>query len=163
MISEPLPTQTNELLVRELFTALNDHDLASLQIVLSPAAVLHVPGHNPNASDYYGHTGFLEFWSKQSQRVAGRVDIKVDDVLANTRSAAVLALGVAERKGEKLENRVVYVLRLEAEPRSTHSQILLGNERKRKCLPLCNQIVSVCCFSVVATSLPFKITAFLMG
>lgn len=113
MISEPLPVQTNELLVRELFTALNDHDLASLQILLSPAAVLHVPGHNPNAGDYYGHNGFLEFWSKLSQRVAGRVEIKVSDVLANTRSAAVLALSVAERKGEKLENRVVYVLRLE--------------------------------------------------
>jgi ketosteroid isomerase-like protein len=113
MISEPLPTQTNELLVRELFIALNEHDLASLQILLNPAAVLHVPGHNPNAGDYYGHNGFLEFWSKLSQRVAGKVEIKVGDVLANTRSAAVLALSVAERKGEKLENRVVYVLRLE--------------------------------------------------
>jgi uncharacterized protein len=111
--TQPLPVQTNELLVRELFTALNEHDLASLQILLSPAAVLHVPGHNPNAGDYYGHTGFVEFWSKLSQRVAGKVEIKVGDVLANHKSAAVLALSVAERKGEKLENRVVYVLRLE--------------------------------------------------
>jgi uncharacterized protein len=99
--------------VRELFTALNDHDLASLQILLSPAAVLHVPGHNPNAGDYYGHTGFLEFWSKLSQRVAGKVEVRVRDILANATSAAVIALNMAERTGERLENRVVYVLRLE--------------------------------------------------
>ena len=120
--TQPLPIQTNELLVRELFTALNEHDLASLQILLSPAAVLHVPGHNSNAGDYYGHNGFLEFWSKLSQRVAGKVEIKVGDILANHKSAAVLALSVAERKGEKLENRVVYVLRL-AEGRITECWI----------------------------------------
>jgi uncharacterized protein len=110
---QPVPIQTNELLVRELFTALNEHDLASLQILLSPAAVLHVPGHNPNAGDYYGHTGFLEFWSKLSQRTFGKVEVRVQDILANASSAAVLGLSVVERKGERLENRVVYALRLE--------------------------------------------------
>jgi ketosteroid isomerase-like protein len=79
----------------------------------NPSAVLHVPGHNPNAGDYYGHNSFLEFWSKLSQRVAGKVEVKVYDVLASEHNAAVLGLSIAERKGERLENRVVYVLRLE--------------------------------------------------
>jgi ketosteroid isomerase-like protein len=105
--------QGNELLVRELFAALNEHDLASLQILLSPAAVLHVPGHNVNAGDYFGHNGFLEFWSKVSQRAAGKVEIKVNDILANTINAVALASTLAERRGERLENRVVYVLRFE--------------------------------------------------
>ncbi len=104
---------SSERLVRELFTALSNHDLASLQILLSLASTLHVPGHNPNAGDYYGASGFLEFWSKLSQRVAGKVELRVSDVLANSSSAAVIGLSVAERKGERLENRVVYVLRLE--------------------------------------------------
>jgi ketosteroid isomerase-like protein len=105
--------QPQETLVRELFTALSQHDQANLQILLSPSAVLHVPGHNANAGDYYGCTGFLEFWSNLSRRVAGRVEMKVSDVLANHSSAAVIGLNIVERKGERLENRVVYVLRLE--------------------------------------------------
>jgi ketosteroid isomerase-like protein len=110
---QPSDTQASETLVRELFSSLTHRDLANLQILLSPSAVLHVPGHNANAGDYYGYTGFLEFWTKLSQRVAGKIDIKVHDVLANSKNAAVLGLSVVERKGERLENRVVYVLRLE--------------------------------------------------
>jgi uncharacterized protein len=110
---QTLPVHSQELLVQELFTALNEQDVASLQILLSPAAVLHVPGHNPNAGDYFGSSGFLEFWSKLSQRVSGKVEVKIHDILANATSAAVIALSVAERKGERLENRVVYALRLE--------------------------------------------------
>jgi uncharacterized protein len=111
--TQALLSHANELLVRELFTALDEHDLASLQILLCSSVVLHVPGHNPNAGDYYGHSGFLEFWSKLSQRAFGKVEIKVQDILANASSAAVLGLSVVERKGERLENRVVYVIKLE--------------------------------------------------
>jgi ketosteroid isomerase-like protein len=100
-------------LVQELFTALKQCDQANLQILLSPSAVLHVPGHNANAGDYYGPNGFLEFWSKISQRAAGKIEIRIADVLSSSSSAAVIGLSIAERKGERLENRVVYVFRLE--------------------------------------------------
>jgi ketosteroid isomerase-like protein len=105
--------QPDKGLVQEMFTALKQCDQANLQILLSPSAVLHVPGHNSNAGDYYGPQGFLEFWSKMSQRAAGKVDLRILEVLAGVSSAAVIALSSVERKGERLENRVVYVLRLE--------------------------------------------------
>jgi ketosteroid isomerase-like protein len=106
-------TPPQEALAREVFTALEARDLANLQILLAPGAVLHVPGRNPHSGKYHGCHGFLQFWGELSHRTAGRLEVRIHDVLVGHKHAAVLATNIVEREGERLESRVVYLLRLE--------------------------------------------------
>ena len=108
----PLASHPNETLVREVFQALQEHNLATLEILLTPDVVLHVPGQSTNAGEYCGYRGFVEFWQKLSRRAAGRLEVHVQDVLANQNHAVALGISVIGREGERLEHRVVYVLRL---------------------------------------------------
>jgi ketosteroid isomerase-like protein len=105
--------EPHEALVRELFTALVEHDLATLQILLCPRVVLHVPGQHPVAGEYQGYAGLLDFWSKLSRRAAGNLELRLEEVLAKADLATALCTDWAEREGKHLESRVVYVLRLE--------------------------------------------------
>lgn len=105
--------EPHEALVRELFAALGEHDLATLQILLCPRVVLHVPGQHSLAGEYRGYEGLLDFWSKLSRRAAGNLELRLEEVLAKADLATALGTDWAEREGKHLESRVVYVLRLE--------------------------------------------------
>ncbi|GEM85764.1 nuclear transport factor 2 family protein [Meiothermus granaticius] len=102
-----LPPQ--ETLVRELFGAFAGHDLATLQILLSPAFVLHVPDHLPCAGSYRGWEGVLRFWREMAHQGKSALEAEIQRVLTGPDYAAVLA----NDHTEPGKSRVVYVLRLE--------------------------------------------------
>lgn len=105
--------QPQEILVREVFAAINNYDLATLQVLLAPDVVLYVPGHHVGAGAYRGYEGLLDFWNQMTRQARGNLEIRIKEVLCKTHQAAVIGTDVAVREGKRLEQPVVYVMRLE--------------------------------------------------
>ena len=102
----------HEVLARELFAALADHELATLQILLAPTVVFHVPGRHLASGDYCGFEGVVALWQKLTRLSAGSFALEPEEVLTGARYAAVVGMCAAERAGRRLEQRAVCLIQL---------------------------------------------------
>lgn len=92
--------------------ALAEHDLATLQILLAPTVVFHVPGQHRATGDYRGFESVVALWAKLTRLSAGSFALKLEEVLIGNQYAAVVGSCTAERAGQRLEQRIAWVLRL---------------------------------------------------
>ncbi|MBB6015398.1 nuclear transport factor 2 family protein [Deinococcus radiopugnans] len=103
-------TPTAQTLALRLLTAFDEKDLPTLQALIAPSAVLHVPGRNPMAGDKHGLPTILGFFAQVAERSAGTQQVDVTDVLGSERHAVALCTVTATRLGRTLHNQVAYVM-----------------------------------------------------
>lgn len=79
--------------------------LATLQILLAPDFVLHVPTSLPCPGQYRGWEGGREFWKRMAQQGQSALEVRVLALLDGSDHAAIL--------GAEAEDRRLYLMRLE--------------------------------------------------
>ena len=79
-----------EELVRRGFDAFASGDTTTIQELLAPDVVWHVPGTNPTAGDYHGIEGVMSFLAEAIERTEGNMRFELHDVLANDEHAVAL-------------------------------------------------------------------------
>jgi ketosteroid isomerase-like protein len=108
-----IQTADAQTLAIRLLKAFDDRDLPTLQALIAPGAVLHVPGRNPMAGDRHGLPSILAFFAQVAERSAGTQQVDMIDVLGRERHAVALCTVTATRLGRTLHNHVAYVMRFE--------------------------------------------------
>ena len=108
-----IQTASAQTLAIRLLTAFHHKDLPTLQALIAPSAVLHVPGRNPMAGDKQGLSSILGFFAQVAERSGGTEQVEVIDVLGSERHAVALCSVTATRLGRTLHNQVAYVMRFE--------------------------------------------------
>jgi uncharacterized protein len=102
-----------ETLVRDVRTALIEYDLATLQLLVSPRVVCHVPGRGRLAGDYQGFERVFALWLEVTQKSAIRLELEVEDVLSGRRYIAASCLSRVETPHGSLEGRLICLMRLD--------------------------------------------------
>jgi hypothetical protein len=98
---EDMPTAVaNADLVRGLYRAFAERDLAALDELIAEHAVWHVPGSNPLAGDHRGRAAIVAYFAALSQRTGGTFRAEVIDVLASETRAVAIARSTGQREGK---------------------------------------------------------------
>lgn len=77
-------------LMREICAALTGYDLATLMLLLAPEVVCHVRAWDARQRDTRGVAEAYRLWTDLSQRSGSRLEIRLEEVLAGGRYAAVV-------------------------------------------------------------------------
>lgn len=104
----------NAALVRDLFRAFRESDLAAIERVVPEHAVWEFPGRRGKiAGRHEGRAGILSFLMNVMALTGGNFHLDLEDVVANDRYAVALFRGHGEREGRVLDNPTSLVMRIE--------------------------------------------------
>lgn len=101
----PHPAET---LLRGLYAAILEHDLATLQLLVAPHVVCHLPGR----AELRGLGGAFALWLELTQRSANRPRLTLTEVLVGSCHAAAL-VEVALEGESAFRGRLFCLVRLE--------------------------------------------------
>lgn len=105
----------NAALIRALFTAFRERDLARSQAAIPEHAVWHFPGRQGAlAGSHAGRAAILAFLGQVVALTQGTFHLVLEDVIANDASAAVFFRGHGARGGRTLDNPTCLRMRIEA-------------------------------------------------
>jgi len=96
-------------LVRKAYESVGRGDIESAKELLAEDVVFHVPGNSPISGEFTGRDNVFGFLAKNQELSGGTMTIELHDVVATDDHVVALQINRAERKGEKLEARVVGV------------------------------------------------------
>lgn len=99
--------------LRRFYAALLAGDLPTVASLLTPGAVLHVPGSNQLAGDHRGAAGIARF-AAASDALAEESRLELLDVLSGDAYVAAYVRVRARRAGATLDNHTVHRARLES-------------------------------------------------
>jgi ketosteroid isomerase-like protein len=104
----------NAQTVQAFYDALARGDLDAAGELLTPDAVLHVPGRSSNTGAHLGRDAVLGFITKAAEVTGGTLRLVVHRVLADGEQAVALATYTATRpdRTAPLENNVAHVITL---------------------------------------------------
>jgi uncharacterized protein len=103
----------NATLIRSLFAAFRNGDLATIEAVLAPDAVWHFPGRRGRlAGSHRGRDAIFAFLLDVQSSTGGTFALDLIDVLANEAHAAVFFRGHAIRNGKTLDNPTCLRIRI---------------------------------------------------
>lgn len=109
---KPTGADTPSAVARELWDAIAGADVASLQRILSPKTVWHMPGRSPLAGTFRGVDEVLAWMAKVGE-LSDELDSILIDVFTND-DGAVLRYGIQARRGDKLlETEHLFMIRIE--------------------------------------------------
>ncbi len=95
----------NATLLRGLFTAFREQNIAAIQEVITSDTVWHFPGRDGQlAGSHQGHEGIFRFLARVTELTGGTFGLEIEDVLANDASAVVFFRGHGSRNGRELDN-----------------------------------------------------------
>ncbi len=104
----------NAVLVRDLFRAFRESDLAAIERVIPEDAVWEFPGRRGRiAGRHEGRAGILSFLMNVMALTDGTFHLELDDVVAGERHAVALFRGSGRRDGKVLDNPTSLVMRIE--------------------------------------------------
>jgi uncharacterized protein len=104
----------NAALVRDMFRAFHDGDVATLQSVLAENAVWHFPGrHGKLAGVHRGREAIFSFLLSVQALTNHTFTLDLIDVVANDQRAVALFRGKAKRNGKSLDNPTCLLIRLD--------------------------------------------------
>jgi len=93
----------NADLVRGVFRAFADGDLAALDELLAEEAVWHVPGTNPLAGVHRGRLAIVKYFAELGVRTGGTFRATLIDVLSSETRAVAIARSTGQRDGKRYE------------------------------------------------------------
>jgi uncharacterized protein len=93
----------NADLVRGLFRAFADRDLASLDELLAEQAIWHVPGRSPLAGVHRGRAAVVAYFAALGQRTGGTFRAELIDVLASDVRVVAIARATGQRDDKKYD------------------------------------------------------------
>lgn len=105
-------TTQNVELVRRVYDAFADGDLATVLTILDQDITWHIPGRAPLSGDYKGHEEVKGFLIKTMELSGGTFTIDIDDILADGERVVVLCTVAAERHGRCWSSPEVHVCRV---------------------------------------------------
>ena len=109
-----MPTAvTNADLVRGLYRAFADRDLAALDDLIAEDAVWHVPGTNPLAGEHRGRLAVLAYFTGLVQRTGGTFRLEIVDVLASEQRVVAIALASGTREGKQYSGMSCLLIAIE--------------------------------------------------
>ena len=95
----------NATLIRNLFKAFREQDIAAIQDVISNDTVWHFPGRTgPLAGAHQGLAGIFKFLAGVTELTGGTFNLEIEDVLANDDRAVAFFRGHGTRNGRELDN-----------------------------------------------------------
>ncbi len=103
----------NADLVRGLFRAFADRDLAALDELLAEHAVWHVPGTNPLAGHHRGRLAIVKYFTALTQRTGGTCRAEISDVLASENRVVAIARSTGEREGRRYDGLYCLLVAIE--------------------------------------------------
>jgi hypothetical protein len=105
----------NAVLVREMFRAFRENDLALLERIVPEHAVWEFPGRRGKiAGRHEGRAGIMGFLMNVMALTGGTFHLDLEDVVAGDQNAVALFRGHAEREGRVLDNPTCLRMRIEA-------------------------------------------------
>ena len=104
----------NAALIRDLFAAFADADLATIERTIPPEAVWRFPGRSGAlAGEHRGREAILAFLARVVELTGGSFGLDLIDVVANDARAVALFRGHGTRGGKTLDNPTCLVMRLD--------------------------------------------------
>jgi ketosteroid isomerase-like protein len=104
----------NAVMVRDLFRAFRESDLAAIERGIPENAVWEFPGrHGRLAGRHEGRAGILAFLMQVQAASEGSFHLELEDVLANDRHAVALFRGHGRRGDKVLDNPTCLRIRIE--------------------------------------------------
>jgi len=104
----------NAVLVRELFRAFRENDLAAIERAIPDHAAWEFPGRNGKiAGRHQGRAGILGFLMNVMSLTGGSFHLDLEDVTASDRHAVALFRGRGSRDGKVLDNPTCLRMRIE--------------------------------------------------
>ena len=101
----------NTALLRRLFKAFAERDVATVQSIIAEDAVWRFPGaRGALAGEYHGRDEIAHFLGSVPKLTGGTFHLEVHDVAASDDRAVVLFTGRGERNGKTLENPTALVV-----------------------------------------------------
>ena len=103
----------NAVLVRRLFQAFREGDLATIQATVGDDVVWHFPGRTGGlAGDHHGREAVFRFLGRVMELSGGTFQLELLDVVANDRRAVALFRGHATRNDRALDNPTCLHMRI---------------------------------------------------
>jgi uncharacterized protein len=104
----------NALMVRDLFRAFRESDLAAIERVLAEHAVWQFPGRRSHiAGRHEGRAGILSFLMNVMSLTGGTFHLELEDVVAGDRNVVALFRGHGRRDERTLDNPTCLRMRIE--------------------------------------------------
>jgi len=114
MRTENVTEHANATMVRRLFQAFREGDLATISATIDDDVIWHFPGRKGGlAGDYHGRDGIFRFLGLVMELSAGTFQLDLLDVVANDRRAVALFRGSGARNGRALDNPTCLHMRIE--------------------------------------------------
>jgi len=104
--------------LRRGYEAYGRGDLATLRGMFADTITLHFLGHTQLSGAYNGLSEVLGYFERVRE-IGGAFSFEVHDLLADDEHGVALLAGTAERTGERIEQKVVHVLHLNADGKVT--------------------------------------------
>ncbi|MCA1839032.1 MAG: nuclear transport factor 2 family protein [Actinomycetota bacterium] len=101
--------ESNAQLLKDLYSAFDNADLATIQSSLAEDSVIHFAGAGPLAGTYKGKDEVLGLLAEFISRSEGTYKIKIHDVLASDDHVVVLSESTAKRADKELFEQGVEV------------------------------------------------------
>jgi ketosteroid isomerase-like protein len=113
-MAEQHPEHPNAVLVRDLFRAFRENDLAAIERVIPEHAVWVFPGQRGKiAGRHEGRGGILGFLMNVMSLTEGTFHLDLEDVIAGDRNAVALFRGHGRRGDKVLDNPTCLRMRIE--------------------------------------------------
>jgi ketosteroid isomerase-like protein len=113
-MTEPHAEHPNAVLVRDLFRAFRENDLAAIERVVPEHAVWEFPGRRGRiAGRHEGREGILGFLMNVMSLTEGTFHLDLEDVVAGDRHAVALFRGHGRRGDKVLDNPTCLRMRIE--------------------------------------------------
>jgi ketosteroid isomerase-like protein len=104
----------NAAMVRRLFQAFGDGDLATISASVTDDVTWHFPGrHGRLAGDHRGRDDVFRFLGSVVALTGGTFHLELRDVVANDRLAVAVFRGSGARNGKTLDNPTSLQMRIE--------------------------------------------------
>ena len=103
----------NATLLRRLFKAFADRDVATVQSIIAEDAVWRFPGkRGALACEYHGREEIFHFLASVPKLTGGTFHAEIKDIAASDDHAVILFTGHAQRNGMTLDNPTSLVVRI---------------------------------------------------
>lgn len=99
----------NAVLYRRTAGAFRERDMETLETLIDPDVVWHVPGANPLAGDVRGWDALVDWFDRLRTVTGGTFTLEEHDVLGTDGHVVALSLMCAQREGAGISVRVVSV------------------------------------------------------
>ncbi|HET9199668.1 MAG TPA: nuclear transport factor 2 family protein [Dehalococcoidia bacterium] len=108
-----LTQDRNAAVMRKIHDALNKNDLETLDELLAPGFVWHIPGRSPVAGDHKGFVGLAQTISLLMELSEGTLRVKLHDTVSSPDHGVNLDQMTAARAGKKLDMPLAFVAHIE--------------------------------------------------